>query len=70
MTMPLQAQQCLGVLPGNAAAAAELKAIQAVLRLRELSVEMLPMQFQQVLFEHATMPLKMVITPCDLSYGC
>ena len=57
MTIPVQAQQCLGVLPGNAAAGAELKAIQAVLRLRELDVDMLPMQFQQVLFAYATFRL-------------
>lgn len=42
-----QAQKCLGVLPGSAAAAAELQAIQGVLQLRELGVEMLPLQFQQ-----------------------
>ena len=68
--MPVQARQCLEVLPGNAAAAAELKAIQAVLRLRELGVEMLPLQFQQVLFEYATFAFENGYHSGDILYGC
>ena len=45
--MPAQAQACLAVLPGSAAAAAERDAIAGVLRLRALSVELPPLQFRQ-----------------------
>ena len=44
----LQAQQCLGVLPGNKAAAAELKAIQGFLQLQDLGLDLPPLQFHQV----------------------
>lgn len=46
--MLMQAQKCLGILPGSAAVQAELKSYQAVLQLRSLGIEILPMQFLQV----------------------
>ena len=44
----MQAQKCLGVLQNSEAVQAELKAYQAILQLKDLGIEILPMQFLQV----------------------
>lgn len=62
-----QAQACLAVLPGSAAAAAERDAVSAVLRLRDFGVELPPLHFRQVLSCSVTSQICHVYTPSYLA---
>lgn len=53
----LQALKCLSTLQGNSSVQGETKLYQAVLKLKELGLEVLPMQFLQVRLPSVTLSI-------------